>query len=61
MSQRHHGAQSDTRTDPSDDDIGDKVPKRTQSLKAPKKVTKTEVSCNVSISMARQQAAEPRV
>ncbi|KAH0629958.1 hypothetical protein JD844_012456, partial [Phrynosoma platyrhinos] len=43
VSQRHNGAQSDARTDPSDDDTGDKVPKRTQSLKAPKKV-KAEVS-----------------
>ncbi|KAJ7316627.1 hypothetical protein JRQ81_002789 [Phrynocephalus forsythii] len=42
VSQRHNGAHSDARTDPLDDDTGDKVPKRTQSLKAPKKATKTE-------------------
>lgn len=43
MTQRHNGTQSDSRTEPSDDDTGDKVPKRTQSLKAPKKTIKTEV------------------
>ncbi|KAM9129310.1 receptor expression-enhancing protein 2 isoform 2-T3 [Pangshura tecta] len=42
VSQRSNGAQSDSRTEPSDEDAGDKTPKRTQSLKAPKKVTKTE-------------------
>ncbi|XP_026581809.1 receptor expression-enhancing protein 2 [Pseudonaja textilis] len=42
MTQRHNGTQSDSRTEPSDDDTGDKVPKRTQSLKAPKKTIKTE-------------------
>lgn len=44
MAQRSNGAPSETRTDPSDEDGGDKLPKRTQSLKAPKKVMKTEVS-----------------
>ncbi|XP_043376893.1 receptor expression-enhancing protein 2 isoform X2 [Chelonia mydas] len=42
VSQRSNGAQSDSRTEPSDEDAGDKTPKRTQSLKAPKKVTKAE-------------------
>ncbi|XP_065265564.1 receptor expression-enhancing protein 2 isoform X2 [Emys orbicularis] len=37
VSQRSNGAQSDSRTEPSDEDAGDKTPKRTQSLKAPKK------------------------
>lgn len=44
MTQRSNGTLSETRTDPSDEDAGDKLPKRTQSLKAPKKVLKTEVS-----------------
>ncbi|NXL42948.1 REEP2 protein, partial [Podilymbus podiceps] len=43
MVQRSHGTPSETRTDPSDEDAGDKLPKRTQSLKAPKKMMKAEV------------------
>uniref|UniRef100_A0A8C3L810 Receptor expression-enhancing protein n=1 Tax=Chrysolophus pictus TaxID=9089 RepID=A0A8C3L810_CHRPC len=39
-----NGTPSEIRTDPSDEDAGDKLPKRTQSLKAPKKMTKSEVS-----------------
>ncbi|XP_032642018.1 receptor expression-enhancing protein 2 isoform X2 [Chelonoidis abingdonii] len=42
VSQRSNGVQSDSRTEPSDEDAGDKTLKRTQSLKAPKKVTKAE-------------------
>nr|XP_056720007.1 receptor expression-enhancing protein 2 isoform X2 [Euleptes europaea] len=49
-SQKHNGTQSDARTDPSDDDA-DKVPKRTQSLKVPKKVTKTESITTVERSL----------
>ena len=44
MAQRSNGAPSETRTDPSDEDAADKLPKRTQSLKTPKKMTKAEVS-----------------
>uniref|UniRef100_A0A8C3SP82 Receptor expression-enhancing protein n=1 Tax=Chelydra serpentina TaxID=8475 RepID=A0A8C3SP82_CHESE len=47
VSQRSNGAQSDSRTEPSDEDAGDKTPKRTQSLKVPKKMTKAEVSWSV--------------
>ncbi|NXO01830.1 REEP2 protein, partial [Rhinopomastus cyanomelas] len=43
VTQRSNGTPSETRTDPSDEDAGDKLPKRTQSLKAPKKVAKAEV------------------
>lgn len=44
MAQRSNSTPSETRTDPSDEDAGDKLPKRTQSLKTPKKVMKAEVS-----------------
>lgn len=44
MAQRSNGTPSETRTDPSDEDAGDKLPKRTQSLKTPKKMMKAEVS-----------------
>uniref|UniRef100_A0A8C0FQZ7 Receptor expression-enhancing protein n=1 Tax=Bubo bubo TaxID=30461 RepID=A0A8C0FQZ7_BUBBB len=40
---RSNGTLSETRTDPSDEDGGDKLPKRTQSLKTPKKMMKAEV------------------
>ncbi|XP_064423004.1 receptor expression-enhancing protein 2 [Latimeria chalumnae] len=40
--QKSDGEQSDTRTEISDEDVGDKAPKRTQSLKVAKKVQKTE-------------------
>ncbi|NXT28231.1 REEP2 protein, partial [Syrrhaptes paradoxus] len=43
MAQRSNGTPSETRTDPSDEDAGDKLTKRTQSLKTPKKVMKAEV------------------
>uniref|UniRef100_A0A8B9D6S1 Receptor expression-enhancing protein n=1 Tax=Anser cygnoides TaxID=8845 RepID=A0A8B9D6S1_ANSCY len=42
VAQRSNGTLTETRTDPSDEDAGDKLPKRTQSLKAPKKMTKAE-------------------
>ncbi|XP_029854178.1 receptor expression-enhancing protein 2 isoform X3 [Aquila chrysaetos chrysaetos] len=45
VAQRSNGTPSETRTDPSDEDAGDKLPKRTQSLKTPKKMMKAEVSC----------------
>ncbi|KAM7042269.1 receptor expression-enhancing protein 2 isoform 2-T9 [Acridotheres tristis] len=38
VAHRPNGTPSDTRTDPSDEDAGDKLPKRTQSLKTPKKL-----------------------
>ncbi|XP_072204002.1 receptor expression-enhancing protein 2 isoform X2 [Excalfactoria chinensis] len=41
--QRPNGTPSEIRTDPSDEDTGDKLPKRVQSLKAPKKMTKSEL------------------
>ncbi|NWZ20692.1 REEP2 protein, partial [Asarcornis scutulata] len=43
LAQRSNGTLTETRTDPSDEDAGDKLPKRTQSLKATKKMTKAEV------------------
>ncbi|NXE49526.1 REEP2 protein, partial [Dromaius novaehollandiae] len=43
VAQRSNEAPSETRTDPSDEDAGDKLPKRTQSLKASKKMTKAEL------------------
>ncbi|XP_068815426.1 receptor expression-enhancing protein 2 isoform X3 [Struthio camelus] len=43
VAQRSNGTPSETRTDPSDEDAGDKLPKRTQSLKASKKMTKAEL------------------
>ncbi|KAM4764400.1 receptor expression-enhancing protein 2 isoform 3-T4 [Cyanocitta cristata] len=43
VAHRSNGTPSDTRTDPSDEDAGDKLPKRTQSLKTPKKVVKAEL------------------
>uniref|UniRef100_A0A8C6Z217 Receptor expression-enhancing protein n=1 Tax=Nothoprocta perdicaria TaxID=30464 RepID=A0A8C6Z217_NOTPE len=44
VTQRSTGNPSETRTDPSDEDAGDKLPKRTQSLKASKKMSKSEVT-----------------
>ncbi|XP_050835742.1 receptor expression-enhancing protein 2 isoform X4 [Serinus canaria] len=41
VAHRSNGTPSDTRTDPSDEDAGDKLPKRTQSLKTPKKAVST--------------------
>ncbi|XP_030813088.1 receptor expression-enhancing protein 2 isoform X5 [Camarhynchus parvulus] len=38
VAHRSNGTPSDTRTDPSDEDAGDKLPKRTQSLKTSKKL-----------------------
>ncbi|KAM4653446.1 receptor expression-enhancing protein 2 isoform 5-T6 [Amazona ochrocephala] len=42
MAQRSNGTPLETRTDPSDEDAGDKLPRRTQSLKTPKKMMKAE-------------------
>ncbi|KAM6468757.1 receptor expression-enhancing protein 2 isoform 2-T2 [Liasis olivaceus] len=56
VSQRHNGTQSDSRTEPSDDDTGDKVPKRTQSLKAPKKIIKTEPPQKVMKARPKKKA-----
>ncbi|XP_053935929.1 receptor expression-enhancing protein 2 isoform X7 [Cuculus canorus] len=43
VAQRSNGTPSETRTDPSDEDVGDKLPKRSQSLKTPKKIAKAEL------------------
>lgn len=45
LSSRSDGEQADSRTEHSDEDIADKVPKRTASMRAAKKPTaaKTEV------------------
>uniref|UniRef100_A0A452J354 Receptor expression-enhancing protein n=1 Tax=Gopherus agassizii TaxID=38772 RepID=A0A452J354_9SAUR len=57
VSQRSNGAQSDSRTEPSDEDAGDKTPKRTQSLKAPKKVTKAELPLKSVKARPKKKAA----
>ncbi|XP_074772558.1 receptor expression-enhancing protein 2 isoform X4 [Athene noctua] len=49
VAQRSNGTLLETRTDPSDEDGGDKLPKRTQSLKTPKKMMKAEVRCLRSV------------
>ncbi|KYO24151.1 receptor expression-enhancing protein 2 isoform B [Alligator mississippiensis] len=59
IAQRSNGIQSDARTDPSDDDAGDKMPKRTQSLKAPKKVTKTEPPLKSIKARPKKKADSP--
>ncbi|NXM66382.1 REEP2 protein, partial [Serilophus lunatus] len=57
VTHRSNGATSDTRTDPSDEDAGDKLPKRTQSLKAPKKVVKTELPVRSVKARPKKKAA----
>ncbi|XP_065705219.1 receptor expression-enhancing protein 2 isoform X2 [Patagioenas fasciata] len=57
MAQRSNGTLSETRTDPSDEDGGDKLPKRTQSLKAPKKVMKTELPVRSVKARPKKKAA----
>nr|XP_021156770.1 receptor expression-enhancing protein 2 [Columba livia] len=57
VAQRSNGAPSETRTDPSDEDGGDKLPKRTQSLKAPKKVMKTELPVRSVKARPKKKAA----
>ncbi|KAM9226474.1 receptor expression-enhancing protein 2 [Leptosomus discolor] len=57
VAQRSNGTPSETRTDPSDEDAGDKLPKRTQSLKNPKKTMKAEVPVRSVKARPRKKAA----
>ncbi|XP_064527697.1 receptor expression-enhancing protein 2 isoform X4 [Pseudopipra pipra] len=57
VAHRSNGTPSEPRTDPSDEDAGDKLPKRTQSLKAPKKVTKTELPVRSVKARPKKKAA----
>ncbi|XP_037253634.1 receptor expression-enhancing protein 2 isoform X3 [Falco rusticolus] len=57
VAQRSNGTPSETRTDPSDEDAGDKLPKRTQSLKAPKKVVKAELPVRGVKARPKKKAA----
>ncbi|KAM8798989.1 receptor expression-enhancing protein 2 [Eudromia elegans] len=59
VAQRSHGNPSETRTDPSDEDAGDKLPKRTQSLKASKKMSKTELPVRSVKARPKKKAAVP--
>ncbi|XP_042646177.1 receptor expression-enhancing protein 2 isoform X2 [Tyto alba] len=57
VAQRSNGTPSETRTDPSDEDGGDKLPKRTQSLKTPKKMLKTELPVRSVKARPKKKAA----
>ncbi|XP_054245037.1 receptor expression-enhancing protein 2 isoform X2 [Indicator indicator] len=57
VTQRSNGTLSETRADPSDEDAGDKLPKRTQSLKTPKKVLKTELPVRSVKARPKKKAA----
>ncbi|XP_075622601.1 receptor expression-enhancing protein 2 isoform X5 [Balearica regulorum gibbericeps] len=57
VAQRSNGTPSETRTDPSDEDAGDKLPKRTQSLKTPKKVMKAELPVRSVKARPKKKAA----
>ncbi|XP_068554237.1 receptor expression-enhancing protein 2 isoform X4 [Anas acuta] len=57
LAQRSNGTLTETRTDPSDEDAGDKLPKRTQSLKATKKMTKAELPVKSVKARPRKKAA----
>ncbi|NWV57986.1 REEP2 protein, partial [Daphoenositta chrysoptera] len=57
VAHRSNGTLSDTRTDPSDEDAGDKLPKRTQSLKTPKKVMKAELPVRSVKARPKKKAA----
>ncbi|XP_041872012.1 receptor expression-enhancing protein 2 isoform X2 [Corvus kubaryi] len=57
VAHRSNGTPSDTRTDPSDEDAGDKLPKRTQSLKTPKKVVKAELPVRSVKARPKKKAA----
>ncbi|XP_067160847.1 receptor expression-enhancing protein 2 [Apteryx mantelli] len=59
VAQRSNGTPSETRTDPSDEDAGDKLPKRTQSLKASKKMTKAELPVRSVKARPKKKAAGP--
>ncbi|XP_065546943.1 receptor expression-enhancing protein 2 isoform X7 [Lathamus discolor] len=57
MAQRSNGTPLETRTDPSDEDVGDKLPKRTQSLKTPKKMMKAELPVRSVKARPKKKAA----
>ncbi|XP_068265233.1 receptor expression-enhancing protein 2 isoform X2 [Nyctibius grandis] len=57
VAQKSNGTPSETRTDPSDEDAGDKLPKRTQSLKTPKKVMKAELPVRSVKARPKKKAA----
>ncbi|XP_063269617.1 receptor expression-enhancing protein 2 isoform X1 [Prinia subflava] len=57
VAHRSNGTSPDTRTDPSDEDAGDKLPKRTQSLKTPKKVMKAELPVRSVKARPKKKAA----
>ncbi|NWY27207.1 REEP2 protein, partial [Pheucticus melanocephalus] len=57
VAHRSNGTPSDTRTDPSDEDAGDKLPKRIQSLKTPKKVMKAELPVRSVKARPKKKAA----
>ncbi|XP_050761253.1 receptor expression-enhancing protein 2 isoform X2 [Gymnogyps californianus] len=57
VAQRSNGTPLETRTDPSDEDAADKLPKRTQSLKTPKKVTKAELPVRSVKARPKKKAA----
>ncbi|XP_074912946.1 receptor expression-enhancing protein 2 isoform X2 [Buteo buteo] len=57
VAQRSNGTPSETRTDPSDEDAGDKLPKRTQSLKTPKKMMKAELPVRSVKARPKKKAA----
>ncbi|XP_075571236.1 receptor expression-enhancing protein 2 isoform X2 [Pelecanus crispus] len=57
VAQRSNGTPLETRTDPSDEDAGDKLPKRTQSLKTPKKMMKAELPVRSVKARPKKKAA----
>ncbi|NXG58466.1 REEP2 protein, partial [Hemiprocne comata] len=57
VAQRSNGTPSETRTDPSDEDAGDKLPKRTQNVKTPKKMTKAELPARSVKARPKKKAA----
>ncbi|KAM6408678.1 receptor expression-enhancing protein 2 [Rhynochetos jubatus] len=57
VAQRSNGTPLETRTDPSDEDSGDKLPKRTQSLKTPKKMMKAELPVRSVKARPKKKAA----
>ncbi|XP_042737458.1 receptor expression-enhancing protein 2 isoform X2 [Lagopus leucura] len=57
VAQRPNGTPSEIRTDPSDEDAGDKLPKRSQSLKAPRKITKSELPVKSVKARPKKKAA----
>ncbi|XP_076206291.1 receptor expression-enhancing protein 2 isoform X2 [Aptenodytes patagonicus] len=57
VAQRSNGTPLETRTDPSDEDAGDKLPKRSQSLKTPKKIVKAELPVRSVKARPKKKAA----